>query len=506
MRRAPRLAARPLPALAFLVALLAACVDGGNDSGIATAPTAGGTALPYTDGDGVPELTATPGYAPTSLAADGSVTVSVPVDDETRGVSIALSPAAGGTTTAAAAATPGAATEVELPLIPYMAAGLYAVHVTVCSAADCASGAGTARTVYAPAPEQGVYYRSDPDADTASATTVAVAPSSFAVTASSKGSPADPIVLALNSRQRGWVRGGGVTYYRIATQAGRLYSLRVEEAGQTRVLALDGGPECAQLTSRWICVRAADGAPVDFATGNALVTGGTYLLLAQAYDAPGTAAVPTAVVPGTPLAAAVDAGGSAHFMAPATAGNAYTVAMYKSLATDLALAVYDDDATFATPIDCGPTGSTAETETCTFTVAADTVYFTVSDADTGTGGIFTAYVDAERFNEGSAGGELTVTPGMAHAGSSAASGASYYRAAVPAGAHTVTLSDLSVPAVLTVQGVNFAQTPAADDPVCEASGNDFGGTLACDYTPTGATLYVRVASSPLGATYTLTVQ
>ena len=59
---------------------------GGSSGGYVASLVGGGLALPFTNGDGVPELRATPTITPNTLASTGSVTVSVPVDTDVGGV------------------------------------------------------------------------------------------------------------------------------------------------------------------------------------------------------------------------------------------------------------------------------------------------------------------------------------------------------------------------------------------------------------------------------------
>ena len=103
-------------------------------------PVAGDKAMTYTDGDGIPEITATPTISPTTARADGRVSITVPVDSDTSAAEIYLKYPDSESTTLGrkpidlVLAVDGVVS-VKIDLVPFTTGGVIQVHVSTYTAA-----------------------------------------------------------------------------------------------------------------------------------------------------------------------------------------------------------------------------------------------------------------------------------------------------------------------------------------------------------------------------------
>lgn len=326
--------------------ILSAC--GGSNDTISPPPTpvSGNKPMTYTEGDGVPEITATPTLSPTTVSADGRINITVPVDSDTSHAAIYLYyPDMESTTLGRQPGynifyPSGGIISATIDLVPFSPGGSVSVSVHTFTAAD-SSGP---YIYYTPGE---MYYRQNnlcgscpPSADTG-----VPAPTTI-VSATENGeyiAGVAPIILTEGETRTLFVQPGGYTRYALPVDLGSLvtpaylFSI-VPTASEASTLSVwvDGGgtgSACRFVSSSFssgagkVCMGLATAAEDWIILGNSVHVDGNWYRFTGARIDLGSQASPVPLTVGTSMPGAINPDLSAYYSVTVTSGNLYTVSV-----------------------------------------------------------------------------------------------------------------------------------------------------------------------------------
>lgn len=424
------------------------------NTGVTDTIVAGGLAMSYTDGDGIPNVKASPLLTPNSVTSTGTIDISVPVDSDVteilfRPKSLSLhtsddDQATVGRNTVWGSIVNGIAT-ASLELFPTTAAGLYGVEMDLQYRPQYGNIAGMNYRV-----GETKKYQTISGASGSVDTNVAYPTYQVTATSTMGTSSGDPIPVSVNAQKKALVKPLGHTYLKVANSTqGKLYAIHMSTAPPEINLATSIGSMAGSGTPNATLVENDNGAGVPLHFSSSAATNYNVVSFVVREAVAGTAAAPVPLASKAPAVGAAGGTVPSFYSAPVTSGAMYSVTLWglppnASLGTKLSC--YNGDPLYNSAT-LTPTSTASYTLglACLLKANADTAYFTIEGAS-GVGTAFNLVVQPNPVSFGSLMAPVALTTGPTPTSSSAAyQTTSFYSFSGAPATGKATFSNLSAP-------------------------------------------------------------
>ena len=465
---------------------------------------AGGLAMNYTDGDGIPNIKATPTLTPDTLTSTGTIGISVPVDTDVTEIlfrpkslepdvtdeeqKTATSCFAWGTI------SNGIAT-AALELFPTTAMGFYGVEMMLQYRPNYGNNAGLDYSV------GGLKtYQTFSNASVMVDTQVAYPTYQVTATSTMGTTSSEPIPVSVNTQKKALVKPNGVTYLNMAgSTPGKLYAIHLSTTSQQITLSTSNTSTAGSGMPNTTVVEEDSGAGVPLQFSNSSTTNYTVVSFLVREAAEGVSTAPVVLATKTPVASAAKGIIPNFYSVPVTSGSVYNVSLWAlppNAGLGTKLSCYNGDALYSSAT-LTPTVASAFTQglSCLLTANTDTAYFTIVGVN-GFGAAYNMVVQPPAVSFGSLMAPVALTSGpTATSSSSAYQTQSYYAFTGAPASGKATFSNLSAPVFVYFSSGTNNGFNCNLDPIESAS-------LVCPYTYSAAgTVTVVVTGATTAGAY-----